>query len=280
MFLTLLLLSYCIYAQDLTIIDYANVKCSYERKEVKDTLTGIAREDLIYLQIGDKYSKCYSFYTHRFDSLRVYGREELSRMIVTMNKNWSDIGNSYFAPTSDPFPRMTTYLFKNYSHGEMIILDRIMGDYYQYEEGKNLQEWDLQEDSTKTILGHECQKATCKFRGRVWTAWFALDIPISDGPWKFSGLPGLIMEVYDKGEQYYFCINGMQQVKSEPIYFGIVGIETKRFEKASFSAFLKAEYKFLRGNRSPLAESIGLPQTESNYIPRFDWIEREEKYWH
>jgi len=44
-------------------------------------------------------------------------------------------------------------------------------------------------DDTLTVAGYVCQKATCLFRGRDYTAWFSNDIPISNGPWKFGGFP-------------------------------------------------------------------------------------------
>lgn len=275
------LLSLSCFAQDLVVIDTAHIKCSYVYKEVKDTLKGSTREDLVYLQIGEEISKCYSFYTHRYDSLTssTEGWKEMHAMVRAFSANWKD-KDSYPAPASDPFPRLTAYLYKNYPQGRMTVADRLVTDYYQYEEDMNLQEWDLQEDSTKTILGYECQKATCKFRGREWTAWFALDVPISDGPWKFSGLPGLIMEVYDRGNQQYFCINGMQKVNVEPISYGIIGIDPKRIEHTTHGAFLKARYATIRNDGNPLAESIGLQLSPRKNPPRFDWIEREEKYWY
>ena len=48
-------------------------------------------------------------------------------------------------------------------------------------------------------------EATTSFRGRDYTAWFTYDIPIDAGPWKFHGLPGLILEVKDEemGVQFY-----------------------------------------------------------------------------
>lgn len=52
-------------------------------------------------------------------------------------------------------------------------------------------------DETKTIQNFECTKATVDFRGRQYIVWFTTDIPVSFGPWKFHGLPGLILEVYD-----------------------------------------------------------------------------------
>ena len=57
-------------------------------------------------------------------------------------------------------------------------------------------QWQL-EDERQTICGYQCQKATCHWRGRNFIAWFTSKIPIKSGPWKFGGLPGLIMKVCD-----------------------------------------------------------------------------------
>ena len=57
-------------------------------------------------------------------------------------------------------------------------------------------DWVIQ-DETKKIGSNVCQRATCTFRGRNYIAWFATDINIGAGPYKFQGLPGLILEVTD-----------------------------------------------------------------------------------
>lgn len=57
-------------------------------------------------------------------------------------------------------------------------------------------DWKI-EDKTKKIGGFNCQKATALFKGNHYTAWFTSEIPVSFGPWKFYGLPGLILECYD-----------------------------------------------------------------------------------
>jgi GLPGLI family protein len=49
---------------------------------------------------------------------------------------------------------------------------------------------------TKTILGYKCKIAKGNFRGRDYSAYFCPEIPVSDGPFKFQGLPGLILEIY------------------------------------------------------------------------------------
>lgn len=54
--------------------------------------------------------------------------------------------------------------------------------------------WQLHKE-VKQVLGYKCQKATTNYRGRSYTAYFTTEIPINDGPWKFYGLPGLILEV-------------------------------------------------------------------------------------
>jgi len=55
----------------------------------------------------------------------------------------------------------------------------------------------------KTIGSFICKKASIKFRGREYIAWYTMDIPVSFGPWKFKGLPGLILEVYDTEKVFH-----------------------------------------------------------------------------
>lgn len=63
--------------------------------------------------------------------------------------------------------------------------------------------WEILEGDT-IVCGYNCQKATATFRGVRWTAWFTLDLPYSDGPWKLSGLPGLILRAYESKCNYFF----------------------------------------------------------------------------
>lgn len=70
-----------------------------------------------------------------------------------------------------------------------------------YTEPAQYQQWTLK-DEHRTILGHECQLATCHWRGRDFEAWFAADIPVPLGPWTFGGLPGLILKLNDRENIY------------------------------------------------------------------------------
>lgn len=80
-----------------------------------------------------------------------------------------------------------------------------------YQEPYPLMKWSLCNEKCE-ILGYECQKATCLFRGRNYIAWFAPLIPVQHGPWKFGGLPGLILKVSDTQNIYTFeCVRLTKQ---------------------------------------------------------------------
>ena len=63
--------------------------------------------------------------------------------------------------------------------------------------------WEILHD-TLTILNQKTQKAKVKFRGRNYFAWFTTNIKISDGPYKFHGLPGLILKIESIDKKYSF----------------------------------------------------------------------------
>ena len=63
--------------------------------------------------------------------------------------------------------------------------------------------WELLNE-TKNINSFNCQKARGNFRGRTYTVWFTNDIPVSLGPWKLNGLPGLILEATDSLNQFQY----------------------------------------------------------------------------
>src|SRR5699024_6727753 len=71
-------------------------------------------------------------------------------------------------------------------------------------------DWELQDD-TMTIEGLLCQKAICEFGERTWVAWFSPDIAFSSGPYKFQGLPGLIVSVHDTQDHWKFKIREIER---------------------------------------------------------------------
>lgn len=61
--------------------------------------------------------------------------------------------------------------------------------------------WNLK-NGTKEILGYKCRNATTSFRGREYEVWYTTDLPGNYFPWKFSGLPGLILSYSDKDKTF------------------------------------------------------------------------------
>ncbi|GAB4401778.1 MAG: hypothetical protein OHK0053_24980 [Microscillaceae bacterium] len=70
----------------------------------------------------------------------------------------------------------------------------------------------------RQIGGYDCVKAVSQtFRGRVYEAWFTYLIPISSGPWKLSGLPGLILEANDQQQEVFFYFKSLQASFKESV---------------------------------------------------------------
>lgn len=61
-------------------------------------------------------------------------------------------------------------------------------------------------DEIKKVENYTLQKATAKFGGRSWTAWFCKDIPFNEGPFKLRGLPGLIFELSDAKKNFLYTL--------------------------------------------------------------------------
>jgi GLPGLI family protein len=78
------------------------------------------------------------------------------------------------------------------------------------------QQWSINED-TLTVLNFVCRKATTFFRGRQYSAWFTLELPVNDGPWKFYGLPGMILKIEDADRVFVFNAIGLQKMVNSEI---------------------------------------------------------------
>lgn len=131
------------------------------------------------------------------------------------------------------------YVVKSGKRNKLTYYDKVGTEKYYYEEETPKIEWKIG-DSTKTILGYECFDATTDFHGRRWTVWFTPEIPIVAGPWKLSGVPGLILEATAEGGQYSFIADGIQPT-DKPITRIYLANE---YEKTDRIKFLKAQRSF------------------------------------
>ena len=132
-------------------------------------------------------------------------------------------------------------LYKNYpSDGETSFLDKLTSNNYLCIEKVEIPDWKIIPDSSSYIIGYKCQLAKASFKGRIWYAWYTEDIPLSEGPWKLYGLPGLVLRAYDQSKQYIFDAIGMASLNgSTHITFA-----QKKREKITQKELREAKDKF------------------------------------
>ena len=111
--------------------------------------------------------------------------------------------------------------------------------------------WKLESEFTE-ILAFKVQKATTIFGGRKWIAYFTKDIPFFDGPYKFRGLPGLIVKIADENEQHVFVLFCVKTYPESFVYPSSVSL--KDLPAVDYTMFIK-KFKEYRGN--PAADLIG-----------------------
>lgn len=129
-------------------------------------------------------------------------------------------------------------IFKDRDKGLITIAQQYLGRTYILEDTLRTPSWELGKERA-TILGMECEKATCN--GTV-TAWYAIDIPIPDGPDTYWGLPGLILRLDDGLEQY-------ECVAVEPTEDALPKIPRgKQMSPIEFNNFVEHD---LKGNGQP-----------------------------
>lgn len=110
------------------------------------------------------------------------------------------------------------YVTKDFARTVSTTYDQAgMGECGYYDEPFSEIEWDIMADSTKTIVDYQCIMATTDYHGRNWTVWFTPEIPMQDVPWKFCGLPGLVLEASEPSGQHRFTVTGIEII-SQPIF--------------------------------------------------------------
>lgn len=194
------------------VIDTANLRIKYAWGAT-DITHDSTYLDCGQLLIGQHMTKYSSWFVEVADSQRVEWARKNPHAQSVPNGTWWMRGK---------VPGIwSEYQYSNiFIHGDTLNEWSVMpmGQEWpqRYEEKWSGQEWTLEED-TASFLGHPCQKATCRWRGRDYVAWFAPDIPIRRGPWKFGGLPGLIMKIHDVDSLYVFEVVAIEK-GNFPIY--------------------------------------------------------------
>ncbi len=109
-------------------------------------------------------------------------------------------------------PKFSYKVTKAYPTMAASYTDRISRNMFGYTEQLKFN-WNILPQKEK-IGEYDTQKATTEFGGRKWTAWFTTAIPFSDGPYKFSGLPGLIVKIEDDAKDYSWLLKGNKKIEN------------------------------------------------------------------
>lgn len=183
----------------------ADIEVSYNYKHFHRS--GTEQNHQMILLANNMESKFYNPITEYLDSLESTpgGKEVYNQMKMAAftSGRIKDV----------PSRKVPMYVFKH-KDGNTEVFDGNIVLMLRYSEPYEAQTWEIG-DSTRNILGYDCIMATADYHGRHWTAWFTPEIPVHDGPWKLSGLPGLILEAEEDSGQHKFTATGINATKKQ-----------------------------------------------------------------
>ena len=206
-------------------------KKEYPRAEIKVSYTynetfvrgsdGIIKREIPFVLLANKeQSKFYSPKTEFKDSLQStpQGRVVEKELFNDAIKRYLETKDR--SAMSSVVYQTFLYVFRSNPDNEITVYDKAGSlEHGYYTEPLGEIQWEIG-DSTKTVLGYECNMATADYHGRHWTVWFTPEIPVQEGPWKLTGLPGLILEASESTGQHSFVATGLETSNQEiyPIY--------------------------------------------------------------
>ncbi|WP_261509791.1 GLPGLI family protein [Chryseobacterium paludis] len=153
----------------------------------------------------------------KFDSIF---QSEFQKAAVSGSTNINFSGKS-FPKTKFPYTIIQTN--KNIQYFEKVGMALL-----SYKES-TINNWNLINES-KIINSFNCKKAEVSYKGRNWIAWYSTDIPLTYGPYKFTGLPGLIIKISDQNGDYDFEL--VKSVSSGKLKGRVTTISKRRYENA------------------------------------------------
>ncbi|MDR6923527.1 GLPGLI family protein [Chryseobacterium sp. 2987] len=175
----------------------------YEYKFIPDSNNKEdVKKEMMLLDINKEGSTYYSHDKFVADST---SRADLEKQLksglgsISVNRR-EKLGQVSYKVTKQ-YPEFKTYLFTSVSTDKYKIL----------EDKKPV--WKILSEKQK-IGEYNAQKATTSFGGREWTAWFTSDIPFQDGPYKFYGLPGLIVKIEDATGSHTMTLVGNKAIQT------------------------------------------------------------------
>jgi len=194
-------------AQTQDRLDQVNYTLTYRLDVLTDTTKSKRKSELMLLRVGDSIHQFLGKPQYLMDSLFTE-MEKQETKVLDMGEVFSVIGDR---------PIEQYKLYKNtrqkkYTHMETVLLSK-----YRYSDSLGLK-WVIQSDRD-TMGGYVCQKAITHFAGRNYAAWFTMDLPLQAAPYKFDGLPGVVVKVADTRAHYLFQLESFTKNTEEAYIF-------------------------------------------------------------
>lgn len=204
-----------------------NKRFTYEYTSVSDsTNKANVYKELLVLDVNPTGSLFYSLENFRSDSLQnaEFKKQENSESdVINVKQTYK---GKVFYTVSKIYPEFQTFLHLGVGNNRYKVVDNRKPFWKILAEKQKIGEFDS-------------QKAETNLYGRKWTAWFTTEIPIQDGPYKFHGLPGLIVKIEDETKSYSFDLKGVAKyiennklkIDDETNYEKEISIDQKKYKK-------------------------------------------------
>ncbi len=200
-----------------------------------------------YLYTGPEVSFYASMAMIRIDSLM----EELKKLQGNRQAMMRKAKEMREESKNREIPGFTPVVYKDFSENEVWVASQVSRNRFIYKEPAIPLSWEFGEE-VKQIGNRQVHQATTTFGGRDWIAWFTMDVPLRDGPYVFSGLPGLILELYDRQKDYHFSVISIAKLKEAYL----VNSSSNKHKKLSKDQFIKAYKKYRKNPLGPMASKI------------------------
>lgn len=202
----------------------------YKLKYQPDSLDQNKYEEIFQLSVNEGKSIFTDVFNKKADSMEVDIREYQQKYKP-----------SVYSFKGVPKAKFTYYIIKDLINKSLDYYDKIGAKHFVYTESNDLQ-WELHPE-VRIIENYHCQKASIKKYGRNFIAWFTKEVPINDGPYKFSGLPGLIIELYDTKGHYHFQLINYQK-KNDGFSFEVPQFRIRKQITTDKESFVKGKRNY------------------------------------
>ena len=203
--------------------ELSDLEVHYEMKLIQDSTNKelTTKAEMILLVNKNK-----SYYFNP-EMVKFYARLEQQ---INSSPNLQDLAKNYI-----PVPKIRQSVWKE---NQEVTITSPLGKYnYSYKSDEI--QWELLPE-VKKIEDFICHFAKANIEGVVFYAWYTLEIPFSEGPFKFKGLPGLILELHNKNQTIVISATQIEKKSIEIIRIA----EALNITLKSRKEFLSAREKY------------------------------------